>query len=78
MAGVWLTFVIVTGVWLAVGGVGPLFVRAGPNKGVIQTMIVMTAASCYLFWLCTILMQLNPLIGPEMTNTAAFMVQQQW
>ncbi|GFQ97651.1 v-type proton ATPase subunit e 2 [Trichonephila clavata] len=47
-------FVIFTLFWGVIGGVLPWFVPAGVNKGVIQTMLVLTAACCYLFWLCII------------------------
>jgi len=69
--------VVVTLLWLAVGAVAPCFVR-GPNKSVIQTMLILTAVCGWLFWLCTYLTQLNPLIGPEVTPEIAINMVEQW
>lgn len=78
MAGVEVPLIVVTIFWVIVGGVLPWVVPKGPNRGIIQTMLVMTAVCCYLFWLCTLLMQLNPLIGPEIENTTLYVVQNVW
>ncbi|ELT91635.1 hypothetical protein CAPTEDRAFT_136848 [Capitella teleta] len=76
--GIEIPIIVVTSFWLIVGGVIPWFIPKGPNKGIIQTMLVMTAVSCYLFWICTFLAQLNPLIGPEIDNTTLTIMQNQW
>jgi len=78
MASTAIAFVVVTIFWAIIGAVVPWFIKAGPNKGIIQTMLIMTAFCCYLFWLCAILMQLNPLIGPQLDNTTVFIIQNEW
>merc|ERR1711911_342627 len=60
-----IPIIIFTAFWGVVGGILPWFVPKGPNRGVTQTVLVITACSCWLFWLCCYLMQMNPLIGPN-------------
>lgn len=69
--------IVVTAIWLIVGGVVPLFIK-GPNKRLIQTMLVMTAVCCWLFWICAYFCQLNPLIGPEIEAGALRAAVKEW
>jgi V-type H+-transporting ATPase subunit e len=48
------------------------------NSGIIQTMIVLTAVCCYMFWLTVYLHQLNPLIGPQIPVKTIFWIHQKW
>lgn len=67
----------VTALWVIVGGIVPCFIK-GPNKRLIQTMLVMTAVCCWLFWVCAYFCQLNPLIGPEIKAGALKAAVKEW
>nr|XP_058959331.1 V-type proton ATPase subunit e-like [Pocillopora verrucosa] len=69
--------IVVTAIWVIVGGIVPLFIK-GPNKRLIQTMLVMTAVCCWLFWICAYFCQLNPLIGPEIEAGALRAAVKEW
>lgn len=77
-----LPLVIMTGFWGVVGIILPIIVhflmRGSPNKGIVQLMLMMTAACCYLFWLCAFLFQLNPLIGPQLDSSLIAFIQAEW
>jgi len=69
----------VTAFWILVSIIGPLVVpKSRPDRGVIQTMIVTTAACCWLFWICITLSQVNPLFGPQVDTTILRVLQVQW
>uniref|UniRef100_A0A6M2E2B5 Putative vacuolar h+ atpase ixodes scapularis vacuolar h+ atpase n=1 Tax=Amblyomma tuberculatum TaxID=48802 RepID=A0A6M2E2B5_9ACAR len=69
---------IVSAFWVVVGAIVPWFVRKGSHRGLIQTMIVITSICCYLFWLCTYMSQMYPLIGPTLSNGTVMLMETYW
>ena len=67
-----------TAFWGIIGGILPFFVPNGPNKSVIQVILVMTAVCCWLFWLCCYMAQMNPLIGPNLSQKSLFAIKTYW
>ncbi|VDN59012.1 unnamed protein product [Dracunculus medinensis] len=76
--GVILPLLVGTIFWLLVGAVGPFLAPKGVNRGLIQTMIVLTAACCWLFWILVYLHQLNPLIGPQLPVKTIKWISEKW
>ncbi|ETN76918.1 ATP synthase subunit H [Necator americanus] len=76
--GVVIPLVSVTAFWLLIGVGGPFLVPKGPNRGIIQTMIIMTAVCCHLFWIMIYLHQLNPLIGPQINVKTIRWISLKW
>lgn len=70
--------IIFTLIWIVIGGVLPWFVPKGENRGVIQTMLITTSVCCYLFWLCTYMMQMNPLFGPQLHKGTLQILKKEW
>jgi len=78
MGGVAIPLIVVTLFWAIIGGGVPWVIPRGPNRGIIQTMLVLTAVCCYLFWLLCFLHQMNPLIGPQLDNSTLRYLQHKW
>ncbi|XP_047114856.1 V-type proton ATPase subunit e 2-like [Schistocerca piceifrons] len=70
--------IVFTAIWGVVGIVLPFVVPKGPNRGVLQVVLMLTAATCWLFWLCCYMAQMNPLIGPKISNTTLAIMATQW
>lgn len=67
-----------TCLWGVVGIVFPFLVPKGPNRGIIQLILMLTAATCWLFWLCCYMAQMNPLIGPKIENKVLLLMAREW
>merc|ERR1712141_697256 len=68
MGASWVPVLLFTAIWGIVGGVLPFVLPRGPHKGVMQVVLILTACCCWLFWLCCYMSQMNPLIGPILSQ----------
>ena len=73
----WIPIVVVSLFWFGVGAVIPWFIK-GPNRSTIRTMIALTAVCCWLFWLIAYMSQLNPIIGPTVTEENYNAIRSEW
>ncbi|XP_069677801.1 V-type proton ATPase subunit e 2-like [Periplaneta americana] len=70
--------IIFTVLWAVVGIVLPFVIPKGPNRGILQVVLMLTAATCWLFWLCCYMSQMNPLIGPKLSNRTIMLISKEW
>ncbi|XP_065220977.1 V-type proton ATPase subunit e-like isoform X2 [Planococcus citri] len=70
--------VLVSAFWGVVGIVLPFYTPKGPNRGIFQLILMLTGATCWLFWLCCYMAQMNPLIGPKLTNNTLILMDAAW
>jgi V-type H+-transporting ATPase subunit e len=78
MGASWLPVLLFSVLWGVVGIVLPFVVPRGPHKSVIQVTLMLTAACCWLFWLCCYMSQMNPLIGPSLETKALYAMRVHW
>ncbi|XP_077301069.1 V-type proton ATPase subunit e-like [Arctopsyche grandis] len=74
------SFATVTVIWAVVGIVIPiiLFASKNPSRPIVQSSMLLTGVSCWLFWLCCYMTQMNPLFGPKMGNHTVLMIAKNW
>ncbi|XP_077300367.1 V-type proton ATPase subunit e 2-like [Arctopsyche grandis] len=73
-----IAFIVFTVIWGVVGIVLPIIAPKGPNRGIMQVILMLTGATCWLFWLCCYMAQMNPLIGPKLSNHTVLMIAREW
>ncbi|TRY76969.1 hypothetical protein TCAL_02682 [Tigriopus californicus] len=78
MGASWLPIIFFSLIWFVVGGIIPFMIPKNPNRGVLQVVLMLTGASCWLFWLCCYMAQMNPLIGPILPQKTLFAIHQYW
>ena len=69
---------IMSAFWLFVGCILPWAVPISNDRTIIQTMLVLTSVCCYVFWLGPYLMQINPVIAPQLNEKNYFIAYSQW
>lgn len=75
--GILIPTTVISLFWFFIGGVLPFFIR-GEHKGLIQVSLVTAAVCFWTFWMMTWLMQWHPLIGPELSGTTLYIMQNVW
>ncbi|KAG5873364.1 hypothetical protein JTB14_022967 [Gonioctena quinquepunctata] len=73
-----LPFIIFTVLWGGVGGFLPFIVPKGPNRGIIQVILMLTGVCCWLFWFCCYVAQMNPLVGPKLDRNTILIMAREW
>ncbi|XP_023175185.1 V-type proton ATPase subunit e [Drosophila hydei] len=62
----YVSLIIFTVFWALFAGVGCIVAKYFKERTLIRCCVLLTAACCWLVWLVTFLMQLNPLVGPRL------------
>ncbi|XP_047024162.1 V-type proton ATPase subunit e-like [Helicoverpa armigera] len=69
---------VLTAVFGAVFIFGPLLVRKGPNRGITRCCIMLASFCMWIFWTTMYIAQLNPLLGPRLSNISLAWVGHKW
>lgn len=64
--------------WIGVGVLSPIAVPKSDNRGLVRCMLSCTSVCMYIFWLCTYMAQMNPLLGPLMENSTLISLSEHW
>ncbi|KAH8293660.1 hypothetical protein KR054_002619 [Drosophila jambulina] len=73
-----VAFGSVTLFWLLFAVVGCIVSCWFEEGSVIRCCAIMTAVCCYLAWVVTFVMQLNPMIGPRASQKVIFGMMSYW
>jgi len=74
----YVAFSVVTMFWLLVAIIGFVVSYRYEERGIIRCCVILTAVCCYLAWLVTFLMQLNPLVGPRASQKIIYGIMTYW
>ncbi|KAH8247420.1 hypothetical protein KR038_003952 [Drosophila bunnanda] len=73
-----VVFGTITIFWFLFAVIGYVISFRYEERGVIRCCAIMTAVCCYLAWLVTFLMQMNPMIGPRADQKIIFGMMSYW
>lgn len=73
-----VAFVSITMFWVLFAVVGCLIALRYEERAVIRCCSILTAVCCYLAWLVTFLMQMNPMVGPRANQMLVFAMMSYW
>lgn len=48
------------------------------SSSIVQCVLILTAVTCWLFWLCCYMAQMNPLIGPKLHQNTILIMAREW
>ncbi|KAL7744336.1 hypothetical protein ACLKA6_001729 [Drosophila palustris] len=68
----------ITSFWALFAIIGFLAAIPFKERALIRCCVILTAVCCWLLWLVTFLMQLNPLIGPRVNQRVIYGMMSYW
>lgn len=72
------TFFVITLIWAIIAVAGYFLARLFKDKLIIRCCVLLSVVCCYLLWMVTFLMQLNPLIGPRVEQNILYAMTAYW
>ncbi|EDW83885.1 uncharacterized protein Dwil_GK18963 [Drosophila willistoni] len=73
-----ISFLVFTIFWLLFILIGWMAAKRFKEKGLIRCCFLLTGVCCWLIWVITFLMQLNPLTGPRASQKVIYAMMTYW
>ncbi|KAH8306103.1 hypothetical protein KR018_001651 [Drosophila ironensis] len=74
----YIVFICITIVFVVIFLVGYFLASKFEETSVIRCCVILSCVCCYLAWLITFLMQMNPLLGPRGDRKVIFGILAYW
>ncbi|XP_017954859.1 V-type proton ATPase subunit e2 [Drosophila navojoa] len=74
----YISLITFTVFWALFAIIGCIIAICFKERSIIRCCVLLTAACCWIVWLVTFVMQMNPLVGPRMHRPILMAMMSYW